>query len=551
MQRLGSMPTTADAVRHYNQGNRDAARAACEEILASGSTDNDARLLLAILLIEDGDAARGLSLLELIVSSAPGNARARHALGKALARLGRADEAVEHLEKAIALQPANVDAYLDLGGVHLRCREPRAAERVLRQAHQTSPQHPAVLGNLGGLLAAHGDSAEAIRFLRQAVTASPQSAAVRYDLGTALKNSGRLDEAIAQYRAALALKSDYVDAWHNLGNALIDGGDVSEAAKAFDAGTKIRRRPGPTQPGVDVFARINSSKLRHDIEQLRYLIERGRLSADHDAVVADYDLALAALPANVKEPGATLLPTDLRTRLAPYYNRMLFRPPAEAEPGGAVNPHLDMSAIEADYRRNVPGITVVDSFLTPAALASLRRFCLEATVWFESRYANGCLGAFFDDGFCCPLLLQIADELRAALPGIFGQHTLRKLWAFKYDSRLSSIPMRADVAAIKVSLWVTPDDANLDPDGGGVTVWDKGAPLDWDFAEHNNDQAALRRFLSDRNARPIKISHRQNRAVIFNSDLIHETAPPTFRDGYENRRINITMLYGKRGERLA
>jgi len=27
-----------------------------------------------------------------------------------------------------------------------------------------------------------------------------------------------------------------------------------------------------------------------------------------------------------------------------------------------------------------------------------------------------------------------------------------------------------------------------------VIVWDKEAPLDWDFATYNNDQAALRRF---------------------------------------------------------
>jgi len=541
------MPTTADAVRHYNDGNRAAARAACEQILASGSKDNDARLLLAILLIEDGDAVRGLSLLELIVASAPGNARARHALGKALARLGRTDEAIEQLEKTIALQPNNVDACLDLGGMHLRSQQLKAAERVLRQAHRTAPQHPAVLSNLGGLLAVHGDAAEAIRLLRQAVAASPQSALPRYNLGLALKNAGRLDESIAQYRAAIALKPDYIDALHNLGNALIEAGDVFDAAQAYESATQHRRRPGAVQPGVDTFAMINPSKLRHDIEQLHHLIEHGRLGPEYNDVAADYETALAALPANIKAPAATLLPAELRARLTPRYNRLLFRPPADAEPGGAVDPRLDATAIEADYRRNVPGITVVDGFLTPAALASLRRFCLEATVWFESRYANGYLGAFFDDGFCCPLLLQIAEELRHALPGIFEPHTLRKLWAFKYDSRLSGIPMHADFAAINVNFWVTPDEANLDANGGGMTVWDKEAPLDWDFAKYNNDQAALRRFLEETNARPVAVPHRQNRAVIFNSDLVHETAPLTFRDGYENRRINITMLYGKRG----
>jgi Flp pilus assembly protein TadD len=540
------MPTMADAVRHYNQGDRAAARAACEQILASGSKDNDARLLLAILLIEDGDAARGLALLELIVASAPNNARARHALGKALARLGRSDEAVTHLEQVIAQQPANIDAYLDLGGIHLRCQQAPAAERVLRQALAAAPQHPAVLSNLGGLLAAKGNAAEAIALLRRAVTTSPQTAAARYNLAIALKNSGELEEAVAEYRKAVDLKPDYVDAWHNLGNALLDLGRVEAAAAAYESATQFRRRPGATQAG-DGFAKMNPGKLRHDIEQLRHLIERGRLGADHEKAIADYEAALAMLPANMSGPAAGLLSPDLRHRLAPHYNRLLYRPPAEREPGGAVNPALDSAAIEADYRRNAPGITFIDGFLTPAALESLRRFCLEATVWYESRYANGYLGAFLDDGFCCPLLLQIAEELRRALPGIFQQHMLRKLWGFKYDSRLSGIPMHADFAAVNVNFWVTPDEANLDPDGGGLIVWDKEAPLDWDFAKYNNDQPALRRFLTQSQARPVPVPHRQNRVVIFNSDLIHETAPLKFRDGYENRRVNITMLYGKRG----
>ena len=34
---------------------------------------------------------------------------------------------------------------------------------------------------------------------------------------------------------------------------------------------------------------------------------------------------------------------------------------------------------------------------------------------------------------------------------------------------------------------------------------------------------------------------------MFNSDLYHETAPLDFHEGYENRRINVTMLYGRRG----
>ena len=541
------MPTLADAVRHYNQGDRAAAKRVCEQMLAGGSTDNDARLLLAILLVEDGDTSRGIALLRQIVREAPGNARAHHALGKALARTGRIADAVAQLDKVIVLAPGNIDAYLDLGGLHLRGKQPAQAEDVLRRALTLAPQHPALLANLGGLLASNGKTAEAIEILRRALAISPEIPAAHYNLGLALKANGNLAEALSSYRAAVALKPDYVDAHHNLGNLLLDLGRVQEAAAAYEAGTRVRRRAGaPATASTASFLKTNPSKLRHDVEQLRYLQDQGRIGQQAGPMIADYEAALAALPANTNGTGPIEIPDEFRARLAPSYNRLVYRPDTPARAGSAVSPRLDRTAIEADYHRRQPGITFFDDFLEAHALAALRRFCLEATVWFECRYGNGYLGAFFDDGFCCPLLLQIADELRTALPGIFGNHTLRKLWAFKYDSRLSGIPVHADFAAVNINFWITPDEANLDPDSGGLVVWDKEAPLDWDFATYNNDQPAIRDFIARSGARSVAVPHRQNRVVIFNSDLFHETAPLRFRDGYENRRINITMLYGKR-----
>jgi hypothetical protein len=34
--------------------------------------------------------------------------------------------------------------------------------------------------------------------------------------------------------------------------------------------------------------------------------------------------------------------------------------------------------------------------------------------------------------------------------------------------------------------------------------------------------------------------------VVFNSALFHETDAIRFRDSYEDRRINITLLYGRK-----
>jgi hypothetical protein len=56
----------------------------------------------------------------------------------------------------------------------------------------------------------------------------------------------------------------------------------------------------------------------------------------------------------------------------------------------------------------------------------------------------------------------------------------------------------------------------------------------------------IRAYLNHHQARKVTIPYRQNRAIIFNSDLFHGTDSVTFRPGYENRRMNITMLYGHR-----
>jgi hypothetical protein len=120
------------------------------------------------------------------------------------------------------------------------------------------------------------------------------------------------------------------------------------------------------------------------------------------------------------------------------------------------------------------------------------------------------------------------------------------MWGFKYDSSLSGINVHADEAAVNVNFWITPDDANLDPGHGGLVVWDVMAPLDWNAEQYNGDVPATRKFLADTGATSQTVPYRANRAVIFDSDLFHETDVLTFKPGYENRRINITMLFGRR-----
>jgi hypothetical protein len=215
--------------------------------------------------------------------------------------------------------------------------------------------------------------------------------------------------------------------------------------------------------------------------------------------------------------------------------------------GHAVNPDGSGGEIAARWQSSSPQVAVIDNLLTEEALERLRHYCWRSTMWLKP-YPNGYLGAMPEHGFACPLLVQIADELRGAYPQIVGDNHLLRWWGFKYDSTLSGINVHADFAAVNVNFWITPDDANLDPQSGGLVIWDKPAPLEWSFAEYNSPNAnrTIRDFLNESGAKSVTVPHRANRAVIFDSDLFHETDKISFKEGYTNRRINITMLYGTR-----
>jgi hypothetical protein len=213
--------------------------------------------------------------------------------------------------------------------------------------------------------------------------------------------------------------------------------------------------------------------------------------------------------------------------------------------GPTINIRNTIDAISAEWQTKRPQIVVIDDLLTPEAMEALRRFCHGSTIWRDT--FEGYVGARPQSGFACPLLAQIAQEFARAYPAIFEDHPLLFAWAFKYQQGMGGTRVHADFAAVNVNFWITPDDANLDPQTGGLLVWDKAAPLNWDFERYNADEAAIRDFLNSSGAVPTRISYRANRAVVFDSDLFHETDTLSFRPGYTNRRINVTLLYGTRG----
>lgn len=307
---------------------------------------------------------------------------------------------------------------------------------------------------------------------------------------------------------------------------------------------------GETTPlALDAGHYLTIPKIAHDLAQLRYLRRLDRVGPDFDAVIDAYRRTLDACA--TRDPDQRIPIAEIEDELVRAVDgRILHQRYTPRVAGLALSDRWNRREVEDGYLDHSLGIMVIDDFLSAPAWSELLQFCRDSTIWFANRYGNGRLGAFFGEGFNCPLLVQIAEEIRDAFPRVIGRkHPLAQMWGYKYSPIHASKAPHADFAAVNVNFWITPDEANLDPDHGGLIIYDREAPPDWEFDDYNKNRGRkITNFISETGAKSIEIPYRANRAIIFNSDLFHATAACRFGERYEDRRMNVTMLYGRRGE---
>ncbi|CAM9880961.1 unnamed protein product, partial [Sphacelaria rigidula] len=132
---------------------------------------------------------------------------------------------------------------------------------------------------------------------------------------------------------------------------------------------------------------------------------------------------------------------------------------------------------------------------------------------------------------------------------------LVQTWFFVYGGNDGEVcthgtKAHADNAMVNINIWLAPDSANLGSaqtgDGGGLTVFHAKPPDEWQFEDFNGNSTTAETFLREHDAGNTSVEHRQNRALIFNSMLFHQSDPFRFKKGFTNRRINLTLLMGSR-----
>ena len=407
-----------------------------------------------------------------------------------------------------------------------------------------------------------GKPEEAVAKLsHKALALKPDLPEAHNNIGNALKDQDKQEEAIASYRKALAIKPDYAEAHSNLGHvlnvlerfdqakaAIHQGFRISHGGAWWDAATFADGDiAGATITSGAMFT--STFKLRDTFDQLEYLIAKGRIDPSFQHLADRYREVLAEIQMSKEREAIIELKPSQLEHLCFSHNRVIHYAEAPRIGSNTINGSLDFKQIEDRYLSSSVSVTMLDDFLVPEALHGLQDFCLKSTIFF-SPTGNHYVSSSRNSGFNCDLLYQVVEELKERFPRVLRDHHLSNMWAYRYNNQSEGVAAHTDEGAVTFNFWITPDHANRIPDRGGIIVYTKEQPYDWDWRHYNKNKftPSVRREIADflADADTITIPYRENRAVLFHSNLFHKSDQIDFRDGFENRRMNITLLFGKR-----
>lgn len=261
---------------HYNLGNvyvhasqLDRAVAHYKKAIALDSKLDEARLNLAMVLLDQKLHSAAITTLKELVASNPRRTEGYDLLAQAYVDLGKSAKAIKIYQTAIEFDPTlakdlaheairkgaglaffedarsafekrdfqvaeakaklaitlepDAKAYYLIGNARFAADDPNQAVLAYKKALEVDKDHAPTWNNLGNAYLKLKDFGKAVHAFRQATRTKPDFAQAFNNLGIALKKAGRGKEAIEAYEKALEIDPNYAAAYFNLGNALQNG----------------------------------------------------------------------------------------------------------------------------------------------------------------------------------------------------------------------------------------------------------------------------------------------------------------------------------------
>lgn len=232
------------AVLYQQAGSTIDARSQLHALLKADPDDQECRLRLGQLWLQDGRMDLAKEEFQKVVTSTDDSLDASHRslrdrtlqgsahffLGDVEARSGSQRAAMRQFEMAVQNDPQNAKAHLALGAMQAAAGRLEQAKASFETSAQLLPESAAAYNNLGAILVRLDRQEAALQQYRKSLAIIPSNPLAHYNVGLLLAKLGKLDEAEEAFRQALVLQPDYASAHAGLALVFEQRGQSEQAA---------------------------------------------------------------------------------------------------------------------------------------------------------------------------------------------------------------------------------------------------------------------------------------------------------------------------------
>ena len=511
----------------------------------------------AIKLHQNGDLEEADRIYLSVLDQDNDNFAANFLHGCILSDKSEFRESINYFETALRVQPNNIDVNNSLGVAYKNLGDLSKSEKYFIKSIKIDSNNYQACFNCANVYSDMQDYNSAIKYFKRAIKINEDFAEAHQRLGETYqelykedKDQNHIINSIECFNIILKKQLPFNipefkpnATMISLALSYLWLGDLGKADKCFkELNTKNYNDNKYIASYIDSYLtkeKSISTLITHEYDQLTYI------DSDVDEIrntkfTKEYYQELKELYLKIKNN--TFKITDLSENIKLEIPKIIYNKTPKVNSDKLINENNNIEKLELEYLKSNPEVLVVDNFLTSECLYEIQKFCRNANI-FKYPYENGYLGAFLAKGLSNKFILKLSEDIRLSYKNIFNDTKLVQAWIYKYDSNKRGINIHADPAKVNVNFWITPNKGNLNPDGGGLKIWNKIPPDDWNFKEYNSDVTRMKKFLSENKSCEQIIPYKENRAVIFNSKLFHSTDEFKFDESYKNRRINVTFLY--------
>ena len=514
--------------------------------------NNNEVLNKALTLHNQGKLDEADKLYKKILITEPNNFHANHLHGCILSQKLNFQESIKYLEKAILISSSNYEANNNLAIAYKNLKNLDKSKKYFMNAIEIDNKHYKAHFNLANLYIDFKKYDDAIECLNKTFDCDPNFIDSKQRLGEVYqymyqenKSEKFLDLSKSCFEEVIDKDPLYISAYIMLGLSHLWCSNIIKANDLFKKAHKLNHNNSK-------FIEHNIKKYLSSPESLQTLIEHEFEQLTHiDNDIDDirnskftkkYYIQLKEMYDNIQTKcfDASKISFEMKKKLfEPLYNK-----PINNHKNNIINKKNNIHELEDKYLNKKPEIIVIDNLLTQESLHDLQKFCRNANI-FKYPYQNGYVASFLSKGMSNKFFLQLSEDLRITYKRIFKDYKLIQAWIFKYNNEKLGTRIHADQASVNVNFWISPDEANLNKNTGGLVIWNQIPPKEWNFNDYNSLDSSekMEKILLDKNVDKIVVPYKENRCVIFNSELFHCTDNFEFDKAYTNRRINVTLLY--------